>query len=94
MSTRPCLRLGTNLAPRVAFWDRDLGPILGPVLDFIFVHHFWVPTIKNKIRGPKMVPKNGTQNWPQKWTQIRIPKCNPGRQGRSKQGCAVMIFIQ
>ena len=78
MTARPCLRLGINLAPRVEFWDPDLGPILGPVLDSIFGHRFGYLQLKKQNQRPQ--PKNGTQNWPQNWTQIRIPKFNPGRQ--------------
>ena len=33
MSTRPGLRLGTNFAPRMAFWCPDLGPKLDPNQD-------------------------------------------------------------
>jgi hypothetical protein len=53
MSARPCLRLGTNLAPRVAFWDPDLGPILGLVLGSFFGHRFESLQVKTKSEAPK-----------------------------------------
>ena len=40
ISTRPCLRLRTNLEPRIAFWGPDLGYILVPVSGSIFGRGF------------------------------------------------------
>ena len=40
ISTRPCLRLRTNLEPRIAFWGPDLGHILVLVLGSIFGRGF------------------------------------------------------
>ena len=57
ISTRPCLRLHTNLGPRIAFWGPDLGHILGLVLRSIFGPRFGALDFVCSYRGPKRCPK-------------------------------------
>ena len=72
ISTGPCLRLRTNLEPRIAFWGPDLGYILVPVSGSIFGHRFgsrFGPLqLQTKSRAPKphpkMEPKTRTKIWP------------------------------
>ena len=68
ISTRPCLRLRTNLGPRIAFWSLDLGHILVPVSGSIFEHRFGPLQLQTEARapkrGPKMEPKTRTKIGP------------------------------
>ena len=72
ISTGPCLRLRTNLEPRIAFWGPDLGYILVPVSGSIFGHcfgsRFGPLQLQTKSRAPKprpkMEPKTRTKIWP------------------------------
>ena len=41
------------MAPRVAFWDPDLGPILGLVLGSFFGHRFESLQVKTTSEAPK-----------------------------------------
>ena len=80
ISTRPCLRLRTNVGPRIAFWGPDLGHILVPVSGSIFGHRFGPLQLQTKSKAPKprpkMEPKTGTKIWPKSGPQnaIRGPK--------------------
>ena len=94
ISTRPCLRLRTNLGPRIAFWGPDLGPILVLVLGAIF--------------GPRLGPLIlfvivGAQNGAQKWNPKQGPKLDPNQDPKMQSGApnlygdankVYMIFIQ
>ena len=57
ISTRPCLRLRTNLEPRIAFWGPDLGHILVLVLGSIFGRGFGALDFVCNCRAPKPRPK-------------------------------------
>ena len=96
MKISPCLRLRTNLGPRIAFWGPDLGPILVLVLGAIFGPRFgaldFVCNCRGPKRCPKMEPETGTKIGPKSGPQnaIRGPKFVR----RRKQGRVEMIFIQ
>ena len=84
ISTRPCLRLRTNLEPWIPFWG---------LIWVIFWSLFRVPFL-GAVLGPWIL--NGTRNRDQNMTQIRPQN---GIQGskfvrRRKQGRVEMIFIQ
>ena len=79
ISTRPCLRLRTNLEPRIAFWG---------LIWVIFWFLFWVPFL-GAVLGPWILivivgPQNGPQKWNPKqgpkYDPNQVPKCNPGLQ--------------
>ena len=79
ISTRPCLRLRTNLGPRIAFWG---------LIWAIFWFLLWVPFL-GAVLGPWILfVIVGTQNGAQKWNPKQgpkydpnqDPKCNPGPQ--------------
>ena len=95
ISTRPCLRLRTNLGPRIPFWV---------LIWVIFWSLFRVPFL-GTVLGPYNYNQNpGPQNGPQKWNPKQGPKYDPirtqnGIRGpkfvrRRKQGRVEMIFIQ
>ena len=91
--TRPCLRLRTNLGPRIAFWVLILGHILVPVSGSIFGHRFgaldFVCNCRDPKRCPKMEPETGTKIWPKSG-----PKMQSGAPNLYEQGRVEMIFIQ
>ena len=95
LSTRPCLRLRTNLEPRIAFWGPDLGHILVPVSGSIFGHRFGPLQLQTKSRAPKPRPKWNPKQGP-KYDPNQAPKTNPGPQicTERKQGRVEMSFIQ
>ena len=80
ISTRPCLRLRTNLSAPDCILGPDLGPILVLVSGFIFGHRFGPLQLQTKSRapkrGPKMEPKTRTKIGPKSGPQnaIRGPK--------------------
>ena len=96
ISTRPCLRVRTNLGPRIAFWGLIwvqfwslfwvpfLGPVLGPLILFVIV---------------------AAQNGAQKWNPKQGPKYDPNHDPKMQSGApnlyghankdsVEMIFIQ
>ena len=94
-SCRPCLRLSTNLGPRIAFWGPDLGHILVPVSGSIFGHRFGPLQLQTKSRAPKRGPKMESK------TRTKIgPKSGPKMQSGApnlrtrKKGRVEIIFIQ
>ena len=94
-SCRPCLRLSTNLGPRIAFWGPDLGHILVPVSGSIFGHRFGPLQLQTKSRapkrGPKMEPKTRTKIGPKSGPKMQsgAPNLRTRKKGRVE-----IIFIQ
>ena len=82
LSTRPCLRLRTNLEPRIA---PDLGYILVPVSGFIFGHRFGPLQLQTKSRAPKPRPK---------WNPKQGPKYDPNQAPKMQSGAPNLYGAQ
>ena len=95
ISTRPCLRLRTNLGPRIAFWGLIWVIFWSLVLGSIFGRGFGaLDFVCNCI---------GAQNGVQKWNPKQGPKYDPNQDPKMQSGApnlygdankVYMIFIQ
>ena len=81
ISTRPCLRLRTNLEPWIPFWG---------LIWVIFWSLFRVPFL-GAVLGPW---KLGAQNGPQKWNPKQGPKYDPNQDPKWNPGLQICTETQ
>ena len=85
ISTRPCLRLRTNLGPRIAFWV---------LMWVIFWSLFRVPFL-GTVLGPYNYKQNpGPQNRAQKWNPKQEPKYDPNQAPKWNPGLQICTETQ
>ena len=85
ISTRPCLRLRTNLGPRIPFWV---------LIWVIFWSLFRVPFL-GTVLGPYNYNQNpGPQNGPQKWNPKQGPKYDPNQDPKWNPGPQICTETQ